>query len=86
MTSIFVKNSLKNGGKYFWSPPHLRRYTESVIAPFFDNFKLIKTSVKFGKNSRNTEVPKGKILAGLQAEDLVLCTTLPTSVILVPGG
>ncbi len=31
---------------------------------FFDILKKIKTSVKFEKNSRNTEVPKGKFSLG----------------------
>ncbi len=35
VTSIFVKNSQKQKKIFFLIPPHLRRYTETVIAPFF---------------------------------------------------
>ncbi len=64
VTSIFVKNSQKPKKFFFITSVNAEESGALAIAPFFDIFKKIKTSVKFGKNSRNAEVLKGLILVG----------------------
>ena len=64
VTSIFVKNSQKQKDPFFCSSVISEENGALVIAPFFDILKKIETSVKFEKNSRNAEIPRGKFSLG----------------------
>ena len=62
VTSIFVKNSQKRKNAFFGSFVIAEENGALVIAPFFWQ---IKTSVKFEKNSWNTELLSSKFLLGI---------------------
>ncbi len=76
VTSNLVRNKPNAKKTFFGTPLFLRRFSEPVIPP---PLRKKKSSVKFGKNSRNAEDPKGEILVGMDKYLLLLYIPSPTS-------